>query len=88
MATTFENQCLILSEVWMNYRDDNDFEDFVVYNDLGLPLAHFIHEEIVKSTPQAEIFISETFDLLLMALGADENEAYETLEDLLTRYGS
>jgi hypothetical protein len=71
----------------MDYRDQEDFEDFVQYNDLGLPLAFFINEGIVKSTPQAEIYIGETFDLFIMALEADPNEDYESLEDLLIRYG-
>jgi hypothetical protein len=71
----------------MDYRDEEDFEDFITYNDLGLPLAHFIHEEIVKSTPQAEMYIGETFNLFIAALEADPNEAYESLDDLLVRYG-
>ncbi len=35
--TTFENKCDILSDLWMNYRFEKQFEDFVNYNDLGLP---------------------------------------------------
>jgi hypothetical protein len=72
----------------MDYREENDFEDFVQYNDLGLPLAYFISEDIVKSTPRAEIYINETFDLFILALEADPDEDYESLEDLLVRYGS
>jgi hypothetical protein len=72
----------------MDYREESDFEDFVQYNDLGLPLAHFISEDIVKSTPRAEIYINETFDLFILALEADPDEEYESLEDLLVRYGS
>jgi hypothetical protein len=85
--TGFSKQCEILSQLWMDYRDEEDFEDFITYNDLGLPLAHFIHEEIVKSTPQAEMYIGETFNLFIAALEADPNEAYESLDDLLVRYG-
>lgn len=87
MATDFSNKCKILGELWMDYRDEDEFEDFIQYNDLGLPLAFFIKENIVKSTPQAEIYINETFDLFIMALEADVNENYESLEDLLLRYG-
>ena len=72
----------------MDYREENDFEDFVQYNDLGLPLAYFISEDIAKSTPRAEIYINETFDLFILALEADPDEEYESLEDLLVRYGS
>jgi hypothetical protein len=86
-STDFSNKCKILGELWMDYRDQEDFEDFTQYNDLGLPLAFFIREEIVKSTPQAEIYINETFDLFILSLGADPNENYESLQDLLVRYG-
>jgi hypothetical protein len=85
--TGFSKQCEILSQLWMDYRDNEDFEDFITYNDLGLPLAHFIHEQIVKSTPQAEMYIGETFSLFIAALEADPEEDYESLEDLLVRYG-
>jgi hypothetical protein len=85
--THFSKQCEILSQLWMDYRHDEDFEDFIEYNDLGLPLAHFIHEDIVKPTPQAELYVGETFNLFIAALEADPEEDYETLEDLLMRYG-
>ena len=86
--TSYLNKCAILGQLWMDYREENDFEDFVQYNDLGLPLAYFISEDIVKSTPRAEIYINETFDLFILALEADPDEEYESLEDLLVRYGS
>lgn len=85
--TGFSKQCEILSELWMDYRDDEQFEDFVVYNDLGLPLAYFIHEGVVKSTPQAEIYVGETFNLLVAALDADPEEEYESLSELFIKYG-
>jgi hypothetical protein len=87
-VTSYSNKCAILGQLWMDYREENDFEDFVQYNDLGLPLAYFISEDIVKSTPRAEIYINETFDLFILALEADPDEEYESLEDLLVRYGS
>jgi hypothetical protein len=87
-VTTYKNKCDILGQLWQDYRDETDFEDFVQYNDLGLPLAYLISQDIVKSSPQAEIYVNETFELFLMALEADMDEDYESLEDLLVRYGS
>ena len=86
--TGFSKQCEILSQLWMDFRDEADFEDFITYNDLGLPLAHFIHEDIVKSTPVAEMYIGETFNLFLAALGADPEEDYDSLDELLVRFGN
>ena len=82
METTFDNKVAILAELWLDYRDDEEFTDFIEYNDLGLPLAYAISNDIVKITPTAERFIAETFDLLLAALDV-EDEGFETLEDVL-----
>ena len=83
MATTFENKVAILGSIWMDYRDDVEFADFIEYNDLGLPLAYAITGGIVQSTPQAEKFVNETFDLLLAGLSIEEDTGFEDLEDLL-----
>jgi hypothetical protein len=82
-TTTFENKCLILADLWLNYRNDDNFEDFIEYNDMGLPLAYALSEGIVKGTELSDKFIDETFDLLLSGLGLDDI-GFEDLEDLLT----
>jgi hypothetical protein len=68
----------------MEYRDDTEFQDFIEYNDLGLPLAYAIAEGIVESTDIASNFINEAFDILLSALGL-EDTGYKSLEDLLDK---
>lgn len=80
-ATSFEDRCSILAELWMNYRKDQNFEDFISYNDLGLPLAYLLDNKIVKSTPLSLKFINETFDLLLGSLELKDN-GYVTLDDI------
>jgi hypothetical protein len=80
--TTIENKAGILSELWMNYRDDVEFADFIDYNDLGLPLAYAIANGIVELSPKANDFIQETFDLLLASLGI-EDTGFETIDDVL-----
>lgn len=82
MSTNFENKCGILADVWLNYRNDPEFADFVSYNDMGLPLAYAIANQIVKETDSAETFIDETFSLLLAGLGIDEDKGYEFLDEL------
>ena len=82
-TTTFENKCLILADLWLNYRDDEQFDDFIQYNDMGLPLAYALSEGIVKGTELSNKFIDETFDLVLIGLGVDDI-GFEDLEDLLT----
>ena len=81
--TTFENKCIILADVWLNYRNDEQFEDFAEYNDLGLPLAYAITEGIVKTTEIAQGFIDETFDLLLAGLSIDDT-GFDNLDEMLS----
>jgi hypothetical protein len=80
--TTQDNKVIILADLWLNYRDDSEFVDFVDYNDLGLPLSYMIANGIVERNEIADQFISETFDLLLAGL-AIEDEDFETLDDIL-----
>jgi len=80
--TTFESMCEILSEFWAEYRDEEELKDFVAYNDLGLPLAYFISESIVISTPASEAYINETFNFLVAALGIDDKVTYESLDEM------
>jgi hypothetical protein len=80
--TTQPNKMSILADLWLNYRDDEEFQDFVDYNDLGLPLAYAIANGIVESNEIAEQFINESFSLLLAGLALDDQD-FETLEDLL-----
>jgi hypothetical protein len=84
MATTFENKISILSDLWLNYRDDEEFKDFIEYNDIGLPIAFALSEDIVKGTEVSDKFVNETFDLLLAGLEMeDTEEGYDTLDDVL-----
>lgn len=81
-ATSFETRCEILSDLWTKYRDQGDLEDFISYNDLGLPLAFAVDEELVKANKVGEILINETFDLLMQALGIDDS-GFDSIEDIL-----
>jgi hypothetical protein len=82
MTTNFLNKTSILAELWMNYRDDEGLQDFVEYNDLGLPLAYFLYNELVLPTKQSEMYIEETFNLLVAALDV-EDVGFESLDEML-----
>lgn len=81
--TPYSTKVDILADLWLNYRNDEEFIDFIEYNDIGLPLAYAISNGIVEGTPIAEAFINETFALFLAALEIDEDLGYESLDDLL-----
>jgi len=80
--TTYSSKVDILSNLWTNYKQDPEFKDFIEYNDLGLPLAYLIDYKIVESTPLAETFVNETFDVLLASLEV-EDTGFENLDELL-----
>lgn len=79
----FSNKITILAELWMNYRDDEQLKDFIEYNDLGLPMAYFLMNELVLPTKQSEVYVNETYDLLIASLGA-EDIGFESLDELLS----
>lgn len=82
--TPLSSRAEILADLWMNYRDDEEFLDFIEYNDLGLPLSYAFCNSIVEKTEMLETLINETFDLLLSALELQQDEGFESLDDLLS----
>jgi hypothetical protein len=72
----------ILGELWINYRDDEDFSNFIEYNDIGLPLAYFVAEGLVsEATALGEQYIIETFEMFAEALDMTEEEI-EVLDEI------
>lgn len=71
----YKTKCSILGELWSNYKEDKDFKDFIEYNDLGLPLAYLLAEGLVTEiAPEGQLFVNETFNLFIAALGIKEEE--------------
>jgi hypothetical protein len=83
-TTPFSNKCEILADLWMDYRLDEDFKDFIEYSDLGLPLAYAIANGIIDTSEMATDYINETFDLLLSALDVKEDTGFDNLGELLS----
>jgi hypothetical protein len=81
-VTGFESRCSILADLWMNYRHDEEFQDFVEYNDMGLPLAFMASEDLATPRSRGIAIINETFELLLSTLEV-EDTGFESLEDLM-----
>ena len=83
-TTPFSKKCEILAELWMNYRDEEDFRDFIDYNDLGLPLAYAMQNDMIeKLSPTAETIIEETFDLLCAGLELSPEIPWDSLDEML-----
>ncbi len=82
MGTLFTDRAAILADLWINYRDDEEFQDFFKYADLGLPLAYAVSNGIVEPTESLEGFVNEAFELFLSGLEV-EDAGFETLDELL-----
>jgi hypothetical protein len=80
--TSFEDACSILAELWINHKEEKTFEDFISYNDLGLPLAFLVDSELVTPTEIAKKYIEETWIILLKSLDINEDIGFTSLEDL------
>ena len=80
--TTFESICSILGELWMDYKSDKYFKDFIEYNDIGLPIAFLVDNELVEPTKLAKQYVHETWDIFLAALEIAEDLGWKTLEDV------
>ena len=82
--TDFLTKSNILADLWINYRGDEQFEDFIEYNDIGLPLAYFISNDLVTlKGPISETYITETFELLLAAMEIHEDTGFNSLNEIL-----
>lgn len=65
----------VLGSLWIQFRDSDEFETFMDYNDIGLPMAYYLAEGLVKElTPLGEQYILETFDMFSKALDITEEE--------------
>jgi hypothetical protein len=79
--TSFSNKAKILADLWLNNSEDENLEDFFEHNDLGLPLAYAVAEDIVQSTEKAQALIEETFAGLLTTLEI-EDDCFDSLDEL------
>jgi len=87
MSTEFIAKCDILSKLWLDYRKEVDFKQFVEYNDIGLPLAFLISEGIVDDpTAAAQSFVEEAFVIFIEALGI-EDTGFTDLSEVLEAAG-
>jgi hypothetical protein len=70
-----------MADLWLNHRSDVDFEDFIEYNDIGLPLAYAFAEGLATPTEIGTRFVEETYSLFLEAIEIPDKE-YESLDDM------
>jgi hypothetical protein len=80
----FSRKCEILADLWLNHRGDDKFQDFIEYNDIGLPLAYAFAEELAKPTEIGTKFVDETYSLFVEALDVNPDLEYESLDEMFS----
>jgi len=83
MINELNNKIAVLADLYLNYRDEEQFKEFADYNDIGLPIAHLVHTGLCNMNKEGEMYVEETYDLLVTAMGVDPEESYETIEDMI-----
>lgn len=82
-TTDFDTKAQILADVWVEYRDEEAFQELLSFADLGFPLAHAYNNKIIGVEPEDEAtwLIEQTFGLLLQLLNV-EDTGYKSITDL------
>jgi hypothetical protein len=87
IVTDFRNICNILGKLYSVYKEDEEFKDFIEFNDLGLPLAYFVAENLCEVSDDGARYITETWSLFLAGLNledtgwSDLEEVFESAEE-------
>ncbi len=87
IVTDFRNVCEILGKLYSVYKEDEEFKDFIEFNDLGLPLAYFVAENLCEVSDDGSRYITETWALFLAGLNledtgfSDLDEVFEIAEE-------
>ena len=81
--TDFTSICNILGKLYSIYKEDEEFKDFIEFNDLGLPLAYFTAENLCEVSDDGARYITETWALFLAGLNL-EDTGWDSLEQMLS----
>ena len=83
--TPLSNKCDILSELWMQYKnEESDFTDYISYCDLALPIAYLHSMDLIEMNKSLEMFVNEAWDLLLSSMSIEVDAGFESLDDLFS----
>ena len=71
----FADKAGTIGQLWIEFREDEDFKNFMEYNDLGCPMAYMVAQGLIKDlTPLGEEMISETFGMFIKLINVTEEE--------------
>jgi hypothetical protein len=82
----FFRKTLILSQVFQNSNEDNGWDTFAEYNDIGLPLAYASYNELAVLNDEGKRYVEETYDMLITGLGLDKEFDYVDFQDVINSW--
>ena len=81
----FVDKAEILAELWLAFKEDEDFSTFVNYNDIGLPLANAqTYSLVTGTTTLGENYILDTAKMFFDLLEITEAEVDALTDQSLT----
>jgi hypothetical protein len=81
----FADKTGILGQLWIDFRDDDNFSAFMDYNDIGVPMAYYVAEGLVNGlTDLGKQYVEESIDMMFKLLEITEAEVEELDEINLT----
>ena len=84
MSTSFLTKCEILAEVHVESGFNPNLNEFRKYNDIGLPLAYLIHQDLVEAKGEQSLkYIEDTWRMLCESLELDPDKEYKNAEDFI-----
>ncbi len=85
--TDFATQCVILGQLYENYKEEKDFFAFIEFNDLGLPLAYLTAQGlVVEVSDDGRRYIFDTFKMFLESIKLGEDDIIDgmTLDEVFS----
>lgn len=82
MTTTFIDKCFILSEVWLRYRNEPEFQDFFRFADLGMPFAYGVSQNLIVIREETVQFIETAWDWFMLGISI-EDTGFENLDQII-----
>lgn len=81
--TSLEDKAQIIMEFVQDFQGTGEYDEFFDYNDLGIPLAIAITQDMADLTESGLAIFEETWSQLCELFEMDKTESYESIEDLM-----
>ena len=83
MSTSFLTKCEILAEVYTESSWNEELAEFRHANDIGLPLAYMVSQDLTTANDKGEMFIESTWEELCLYLKVDNKKEYDSSDDMI-----